>query len=42
VYYSELESNKEYEQRLNQLKIEEAQLKELAVKFGYKLEKVSE
>jgi hypothetical protein len=42
VYYSELESNKEYEQRLNQLKIEESQLKDLANKFGYKLEKVSE
>lgn len=42
VYYSELESNKEYESRLNQLKIEEAQLKELATKFGYKLEKIDE
>lgn len=42
VYYSELESNKEYEQRLNQLKLEEAQLKELATKFGYKLEKVND
>lgn len=42
IYYSELESDKEYKNRLNQLKVEETKLKELAIKFGYKLEKVSD
>ena len=42
IYYSELESDKEYKDRLNQLKQEEAKLKELAIKFGYKLEKINE
>lgn len=40
--YLRLECQEEYESRLNQLKIEEAQLKQLATKFGYKLEKVND
>ncbi len=42
IYYSELESDSEYKDRLTQLKCEEAKLNELAVKFGYRLEKVNE
>ena len=42
IYHSDLESRQEYESRLNILKVEEAQLKDLANKFGYKLEKVNE
>lgn len=42
IYHSDLESREEYESRLNRLKVEEATLKDLANKFGYKLEKVNE
>lgn len=42
IYHSDLESREEYEQRLNILKVEEAQLKDLANKFGYELKKVNE
>lgn len=42
IVYLELETEVQYKDRMFKLKKEEAQLKELATKFGYKLEKLDE